>query len=191
MSDVEKNQIKRVDKPVATGKVRKKSEISKFSDVFLADDVRDVGTYIVSEVIIPTVKTLIYDIGTNGLGMALFGDKAPTRNKRSSRNAEYVSYDKMSRREERYRDEPRTPSRYRYSDISFDSKGEAVEVLEQMDAILENYGMVSVADLYDLADVPGEYTDHKYGWTSLRTADIVRLADGGYMIKLPRAMPLK
>ena len=58
-----------------------------------------------------------------------------------------------------------------------------------MDDILEKYGMVSVADLYDLVGVTGNYTDNKYGWTNLSNAEIVRVRDG-YQIKLPRARVL-
>ena len=50
--------------------------------------------------------------------------------------------------------------------------------------------MVSVMDLYDLVGITGQYTDNKYGWTNLRNAEPVRTRDG-YMLKLPRAIPLK
>ena len=55
---------------------------------------------------------------------------------------------------------------------------------------MEAYGLVRVADFYDLVGVTGNYTDNKYGWTNIRSAEIVRLRDGGYVIKLPRAMQI-
>jgi hypothetical protein len=58
-----------------------------------------------------------------------------------------------------------------------------------MDELIETYGLVRVADLYDLVGITGNYTDNKYGWMNIRNADIVRVRDG-YMIKLPRAMPI-
>ena len=58
-----------------------------------------------------------------------------------------------------------------------------------MDELIEHYGIVSVADLYDLVGITGSYTDNKYGWTDIRTAQVVRVRDG-YKIKLPRAIPL-
>lgn len=181
---------KKITKPVASGKLRKKSEISKFSDVFLADDMGDVGRYIVNDVIIPTVKNLFYDIVENSLKMALFGDRGRP-GKSSRRSGEFVSYDKISRRDDRdYRDEQRTRARFRYNDIEFDSRGEAEYVLDQLDAIIDKYGRASIADLYDSADITGEYTDHRYGWTDLSTAEIFRNRYGKYMIKFPKAMPL-
>ena len=62
-------------------------------------------------------------------------------------------------------------------------------MLDRMNEIVETYGLVKVADLYDLVGLTCNYTDNKYGWTSLRTADIVRVRDG-YTLKLPKAMPI-
>ena len=63
------------------------------------------------------------------------------------------------------------------------------EVLSQMDNIIETYRMASVADLFDLVGESCNFTDQKYGWTNLRNAEVVRVRDG-YMIKLPKALPL-
>jgi len=57
------------------------------------------------------------------------------------------------------------------------------------EAIAE-YGLVSVADMYDLAGVSAPYTSHDYGWMSLRSADVKRIRDG-YIIDLPKFMPLR
>lgn len=51
---------------------------------------------------------------------------------------------------------------------------------------MDRYGVVSVADMYDLCGMTCNYTDNKYGWKSLARADISRVRDG-YMIKLPKA----
>ena len=59
-----------------------------------------------------------------------------------------------------------------------------------MDELIETYGIVSVADLYELVGVDGEYTDNDYGWTNIRNADVVRTRDG-YLLSLPKAMPIK
>ena len=59
-----------------------------------------------------------------------------------------------------------------------------------MDELIETYGMVSVMDLYDLVGVSGNYTDNKYGWVNIKNAEPVRTMGGGYMLKLPKAIPL-
>jgi hypothetical protein len=59
-----------------------------------------------------------------------------------------------------------------------------------MDDIINRYGVVSVGDLYDLAGISTtNYTVNKYGWTNIRSAHVVRTRDG-YLLKLPRALPL-
>lgn len=59
-----------------------------------------------------------------------------------------------------------------------------------MDELIDMYGVVSVADLYDLVGITGNYTDNKYGWTNIRNAEPVRAMGGGYMLKLPKALPI-
>ena len=55
--------------------------------------------------------------------------------------------------------------------------------------IIDNYGFVTVADMYDMVDLTAPYTAAKYGWTNIRTAEVIRGRDG-YMLKLPKAMPV-
>ena len=83
----------------------------------------------------------------------------------------------------------RTRTGYDYDDIILESYGEAEDVLERMDELIATYQLVSVADFYDLVGVSGNYTDNKYGWTDIRNASVMRVRDG-YMIKLPKALPL-
>lgn len=55
--------------------------------------------------------------------------------------------------------------------------------------IIEKYGVVTLADMYELCDIAVNYTDHKYGWTNLRNAKIVK-GENGYTIELPRVLAL-
>jgi hypothetical protein len=59
-----------------------------------------------------------------------------------------------------------------------------------MNEVIDQYGMVTVADMYEMADRSAPYTSNKYGWTSVRSAEVVRARGGQYIIKLPKAMPL-
>ena len=87
---------------------------------------------------------------------------------------------------------PRRPGRtFEYDNVYLDTRQEAEDVIERMEDILEQYGSVSVGDLYDLCDVSGDPTDWDYGWRSLRDAYSERTRDGFFTIKLPRPKPLK
>ena len=177
---------------VATGKVKtkKKSEIHKLTDVFISEDVSSVKEYILMDVLLPTVKKAISDMVTNGIDMLLYGEARGGRRDRGGSKVSYSKYYDYSDRDyDRRRSRTRSRMGYDYDDIVLETRGEAEEVLERMDDLLDNYGIVSVADLYDLVGVTGNYTDNKYGWTSLRNASVQRLRDG-YLLKLPKALPL-
>lgn len=183
---------KKLDKVISgTAKVKKKSKTGKFTDMFISEDASNVKSYIVSDVLIPAAKKLILDIVKDGVEMILYG--GTNRGKRTSGyRADYVSYNRYADRRDDVRaiGEPRTRSAYSYDDVILENRGDAEEVLDRMDEIIDTYGMVSVADLYEIVGITGQYTDNKYGWTNIRNAEPVRTRDG-YMLKLPRVVPLK
>ena len=187
----ETDERKKLDK-VVTGEAKriKKNEMARFKDVFISEDAKNVKSYILSDVLIPAVKKLINDIVTDGIQMILFGGTSRKSGASGSR-VNYVSYNNYfnSRNENSVIRRPVTG--YSFDKIRIDNRGEAEEVLSQMDAIIEKYGMARVTDFYDLVGVTGNYTDNKYGWSNLSTARIVRTSDGGYVIEFPRAMPIE
>ena len=184
----DKKDIKKV--VTAPVKVKKKSPFATAIDSFVQEDLTNIKTYIISDVIIPTIKNTIWDAFTNSLDMILYGKTGHKRaSAPGSSRASYVSYNKYSdNRNGRVSEEPRR-SRYDFGNISFTSKADADEVLRQMDAILDEYKIVTVVDLYDLVGVTGEYTDSKYGWTNLRNATVGRGRDG-YYLNLPKPLPI-
>ena len=178
-------------KKVVAGKVRtkKKSEMSKFKDVFIAEDAQNVKSYIFMDVLVPAVKKAISDIVRDGIDMILYGDTK--RSSGRSSGSSYVSYRDYSNRDRDRRDDRRTVrTGFDFEDIIFETRGDAEEVRSLMDELLDQYQVVSVADLYDLAGMSSPYTANKYGWTNLRNAEVVRVRDG-YMLKLPKALPIK
>lgn len=183
-SDIEK---KRVDK-VVSGKVktRKKSEIRKFTDVFLAEDVANVKEYIIDDVVIPLVKKTVCDLFRDIPEMIFYGKRGSGR---GSSRADRVSFTDYSRRDYR-RGESRSRSGLDYDDLVFETRGEAERVLDAMDELIGSYGMVRVADMYDLAGETSPYTANDYGWLNIRNAEIVRVREG-YIIRMPRAVPIK
>lgn len=167
-------------------KTRKKSSIRKFADDFIAEDAKNIKSYVVIDVLIPAIKKAVSDIVTNGIDMILYGESGSNK-KRS--NSSYVSYrDYSDRRDDRHRDN-RTRTGYGYDDLILDTRGEAEEVLSRMDELIETYGVATVADLYDLVGKSCNYTDNKYGWTNIRNSEAVRVRDG-YLLKLPKALPI-
>ena len=182
------NKERKKLEPIAKAKTKKKSEAKKLVNAFVAEDVTSIKDYILMDVLLPAAKKAISDMVTNGIEMLLYGE---TRSKSKSRDSR-ISYTKYY---ERDYERPRAGSGrsrgrygYDYDDIILDTRQEAEEVLDRMDDLIDSYGIVSVADLYDLVGISGNYTDNKYGWTNLRNADVQRVRDG-YLLKLPKALP--
>lgn len=186
---------KKVEKVIhGTAKVKKKSELRKFADNFISEDVDSVKTYVIRDVVIPSVIDLVEDIVVGGIRTLLRGDsgRRESRDRRYGGSPSYVNYTRYSdRRDDRRSNDNQTRRGYGYDDVVVNSRADAEAVIEQMDGLLDTYGMVSVADLYDLVGMSSNYTDNNYGWTNIRNAEPVRLRDGGWMIKMPRAIPIK
>lgn len=179
---------KKVEKVVeGKAKTKKKSGIHKFTDIFIHEDATSVKDYIIEDVVIPTAKDCIEDMFTKGIRMLLRGETGARKG-----NGSYVSYSSYSRdRDRRDNNRPRRSSRYDFDDVIVPSRGDAEHILECMDEIIDEYGMVTVADMYDLAGLSSEYTDNNYGWSNLRAASVTRANGGGYTIKLPKVSPIR
>lgn len=178
---------KKVEK-VVSGTVtrKKKNEVEKFAGEVFSEDIRSVKNYILMDVLVPSLKKAISDIVTNGIDILLYGESGHSKNRSGSKPSYRNYYD--DKNSTSYRP---TRSVYSFDDIGMESKGDAEEVLDGMIDILNQYGMVSVADMYDLVGAVGNYTDNKYGWTDLRNAYTERGRDGRYYVRLPRVIPLK
>lgn len=175
---------------VVKGNVRTKTnEVRKFADVFISEDINNVKSYILMDVLVPAIKKAVADIVTNGIEMILYGSTSKGRNSSSGSKVSYRNY--YDNRDDRRDDRggSRTRSGLDYDDFVFESRGEAEAVLSQMGDIIERFKYVTVADLYDMVDKVPPFTANKYGWTSIRNADVVRDRDG-YRLKLPRAMQI-
>ena len=185
-SKSEKPEEKKIEK-VASGKVRKKSGLSKIRDNLLSEDVGSMKTYIFTEVFIPAAKKAISDI----VDMALYGE-IRSKKRGSSSSIPYISYDRFSsdNRRSKSNERRRYNVNYTYDDIILDTRGEADEVLDQLIAIIDEFDVASVADLYDLVGVSRNFTDQKYGWDNLSSASVDRVRGGGYVLRLPRAKPI-
>ena len=180
---------RKVEKVISgSARVKKKGGIEKLANTFISEDAGNLKSYIIADILIPTIKNTLSDIVKNGIDMVLGIDSRSRRRGASERVSYRDYYDKPRNR--RDYDNSRIRGGYSYDDIILDSRGEAEEVLTSMDDLIERYGIVSVADFYDLVGVNGNFTDNKYGWTDIRSAEVVRTRDGGYKIKMPRALPL-
>ena len=173
---------RKVEKVVKGNVKTRDNKGRKFMDIFISEDASNVKSYVVMDVLVPAIKKAISDIVVNSIDMILGtggGSRAKTGNKVSYRSY----YDEKDRRDSgRYR----STERFEYDDIIFESRGEAEIVRRQMIDIIGRYGVVTVADMYDLAGLTAPYTSNNYGWMNVSSAEAVRVRDG-YVLRLPKA----
>ena len=181
------SEEKRVSKVIKGSAKIRENKAKKLADIFISEDVADVKSYVIMDIIVPMLRNAIYDIITGSADMIIYGKNG--RSKKSSGGSK-VSY-------RNFYDDPRdraprttnSLTSFNYDEISFESRGDAQLALDQLDDLIERYGFATVADLYDIAQLSSPYTSNKYGWTNVRNGEAVRTRDG-YKLKLPKAMPI-
>lgn len=181
----QKNPSKKVS-PVIKGKARigKPTIGQRLATEIKGDDTRPVKDFIIDTVIIPKAKDIASDIMSglletvrDTIDTTLFGAPRP-RNKSGVRfqGSSSYNYNKVSDRDRRHRP--------KYENIFLSTRQEAQDVLNAMLDLIDEYGAVSVADLYELIGETCTYTDRKIGWDRLRTAEIIKHGRE-YLIDLP------
>jgi hypothetical protein len=186
---------------VITGKVvqKKPNIIKRVARGMVADDVTNVGDFVVSEVVMPAFRNLLYDIVSQGSHRVLFGTNARARRGMYAPAPGYGPVSNLKTAYHRAREEsaPAGPqmsqhdqATHNFDGIFLDSHADAQEVLDQLLARVERYGFASVADFYGYLGVTGSFADQKHGWNDLSTAS-VRHARQGFTFDFPRAQPLR
>lgn len=189
---------KKVEK-VITGEaiVRKKPLGRKFTETFVGGDAKSVWSYVTFDVVVPAIKDMVADAASQGIEKMLFGD-VRARSRAGSRpigaSSSYVSYNRFASPATRREDPRREISRraratHDFDEIVLATKAEAEEVIDGLFTLISEYDVATVADLYEMVGMSGEFTDEKWGWTDLRGAGATRVK-GGYLLDLPPAGPL-
>lgn len=176
---------------VVTGiaKTKKRNGMKKFAGSIVSSDVDTVTQYLLTEVLIPAAKRTISDIVTNGIDMLLYNE-AGRSHRRNGGGSKFNYSGCFDRPSEPRRAGSANRTGFDYDEIIFDSRGDAELVLEGMEMMIEKYGRISVADLYDMADVSNtNFAAHKYGWADIRNARVAHVRDG-YILNLPHPMPI-
>lgn len=191
-----------VDIPKKTGIVStKKSLGDKFKEAFISDDSRDVKTYIVWDIVIPTIKNTILD----SIEMIFFGGSSRSRRGPSygrSDNVPYSSYYKseyngnrrsMRREKEREHRYEASNEKVDYRNIIVRDRRDAEDIVDYLHDHIKECGQVSVADFIDrLGDTfsdfkaTSNYVDNNWGWVEERDIGIRRVSNG-YLIDVEEA----
>lgn len=74
--------------------------------------------------------------------------------------------------------------------IEIDSRVEAEEVLNQMNFLIDQFDVCTLADFYQLVGISPNHPDYKFGWENLGNARVVH-SRGAYYLDLPKPLQLK
>lgn len=186
---------KKVEKAPLTSKVisRKKPIGARLKTIFFGGDVDSAGRYIVAEVLIPAFRNVVVDAASKGVERMVYGDSGQSR-PRSQEYRPRVTYNTpISRSPQRGHlpDQPSRPMRTRNDDteLIFGSRADAELVLERLSDISDQYNVASLADLNEIVGLPTSPVDNKWGWESVRYAEIRQTRDG-FLLQLPGAQPI-
>lgn len=182
-------------KVIAKAKVQKKSAIKEALRTFFVQDLPEIAEHLVVNVAIPAAKNAITDMVTQGIQQLLYGEVDPRRRPTSG----YTSYSSSSRNnrgnsyyrsQESNRRDQRQPKPSNVEDLVFDTRGDAVDVIEYVAESIEEYGQVSVADLMSSVGIQPRYTDERWGWTTTDAFEIRQIREG-WLVSADRPEPLK
>lgn len=191
--EVEKKEVKRI----VSGEVTKRKTPlgRRFTSMFSGgDDAQSVGQYILLDVVIPAIKSMIYDSFTQGLERSLFGTSS-AKSRGSHGNGKHTSYNKMYPGRNFETDGGRTLSKkdralHNFGDIIIGTRSEAEEVMDHLQFLIDEYDVATLNDLYDLVGITGDPVDEKWGWTTLSDCGVRRIRDG-YLLDLTKPVWLE
>lgn len=190
---------KRIERVTSGPAVRRKASLgNRFSRTFIGGDARTAVQYVVTSVVIPTVKETLAEAGSTLIERIIYGDSRPKRGSSSPMAGPlgYVSYNRLAQSgPQRATTGPalsqRARARHDFGELIIESRSEAEEVVERMYDLLERYDVVTVADLYELTGLRAGHTDHKWGWDRLSGTKVGRVRGGGYVLELPEPRSLE
>lgn len=196
-----RDEPKKIERVVDGEVTRRKTPIGRrMSQNLIGGDVQSVWGYVFGEVLIPAARDMVADAVSGGVERMIFGDHSPGRSRSRGRSGSgapghtpynrYASPTGRNVRDDSRRDiSKRARASHSFDEIILSSRVEAEEVLDRLEDLCDRYDNASVADLYELMGISGNYTDAKWGWTDIQGASVSR-ARNGYLLNLPKPEPL-
>ena len=156
-----------------------------------ASSAKDLGAYLLQDVVLPAARDLVVSTVTDGINRAVYGASARpshrgygsfvTRNAPVGQRRDYSAPSRGEKVPQAF-SQPK-PS---YEDLEYSSRQDAQSVLSFLVDTVEQYGTVTIGDLYERSSVSTSPVDQKWGWRDLSVAGIRRTRTG-YTFDLPEA----
>ena len=179
---------------------QKKTWTKRVLGMIIAEDARNLGPYILNDVLVPALKDMMFDMvqsaasKTFGVDIRRPTATSPTRfvSGQPSSNRQFVTphtnYNAASRPAATRPPSGISPvaaAGFSFEDLAFEDRGQAERVLDRMQELVSEYEVVSVSELYDLVGISADFIHQKWGWFDLRGTQVTRSRSGGYILALP------
>jgi hypothetical protein len=177
---------------IITGEVvKRKTPLGTRIKRVFGGNVRNAGYVVLAELIVPTIKGLIVDAVSKGTERVVMGETQRQMRRGQPGMGSRITYNSSPLRQDprgAYPQRAITSGRLRLDEVVLTQREDAVIVVESMLNSVDQYGFVSVADLYHLLGWASAYTDEGWGWSNLVTIAIKQVREG-YLIELPDPEP--
>jgi len=177
---------------------KKRNHFTNFVSKFIMTDSDTVRSSVINDVIIPGAKDILFKAGKSALDMWLYGSVRPDNkdnNYTRIRNYSSNNNNSSSTRTEEIMRNRNLSGQKKISDWNTDFKPKADSALEEMKALLKEYGYASIADFLTIVDKPNDisFTDYDFGWKGANGLDDATVIRGGngYYILFPKVTQLK
>jgi hypothetical protein len=203
--DAKKEEPKKVEKVIqGEARTRKRPMHKRIVETFVGGNPKNVSEFVLFEVLIPAARDLVVDTFQSGIERTFYGEVRSTRRPRgmgapggySVGHVDYRSRSGSGLAGSRQdpRDRPSAQRRAKahdFREIILPTRAEADEVIDRLFALISQYEVATVADLYDLCGFTSSFTDVNFGWTDIRGAGATRIRNGEYLLNLPQPESLK
>lgn len=178
--------------------LKKQSAFRRAKHKIVEENGQTLMSYIINDVVIPTLKSTFVDVVSNGADIMMYGEarhgrpsvNGGTRVIGGARRDNYTPYNNIS--SGRATSPLRNPQnsaaglrdRLALSSFIFETRAAADDVLDRMSTLIDDYGMVSVLNLYDFCGLTCPFTYDDYVWTDLSMVAIKAVRDG-WLLDLP------
>ncbi|AXH46710.1 hypothetical protein QCN35_gp48 [Arthrobacter phage Synepsis] len=166
---------------------------SKIRETFMGVSAREVGQHVVMDVILPQLKGMAVDAGTQAIERLILGEARRTTSSSSSsrvRGSSYTAYNRFSSGNQASESEATNFRSNRVREVIVETRGDAQMVLDRLFEHIDRYNAVSVSYYYELVGITGTFTDHQWGWTNLNASGVSSVREG-YRIELPAPISIK
>lgn len=142
---------------------------------------------VVHEVLLPSLKDMLYEAVTEGANRVIYKEGTRSRSTIARTKNGRTNYNSISKGP---RFSKKDHNMMSFERLTFNTRAEAQQVLEDLYSAMSQYGVLTVAEFYDTAGfTSNRFTDENWGWISLRGSRVIRTNEG-FALQLPDPQPL-